>query len=468
MVVDVSGTKRRPGPGAARLLAALVVLATPWTLALVAGPAAAAETAAVPAAALGLADVLQWAGTTSTAALGAGAATAAAEAEIDRARAARLPTVDLAAQYGWRDHPVEAQAGSFSFPTSEKASGQYALDAREVVWDGGRRGLAIAAASARAEATRLGGQATVQQAQLGAVEAYLNALELAGAAQVLELRRTALRSHLDVVHDLFAHGLVARNDPLETEVRVREIEDQVAAIADRRAVAAEDLNRRLGREPREPLALPDSLPAAPPLPWTRDELAGGADAHNAGAQAAAARVRASETATALARRAGRPAVFVGATNGYVDNEYLVHQGFNTLTAGVHWNLFDGGVRAADVRQAAARTAAAGHEQAETARQIQVAVDAAWRSWEQAGRELATARANVGAAAENLRLVEDQYTEGLARSSDVLDAEALLAQSRFDAVRRHYAAYRAQAELLIAAGQDATTFYRGAGTAPAGE
>ena len=47
-------------------------------------------------------------------------------------------------------------------------------------------------------------------------------------------------------------------------------------------------------------------------------------------------------------------------------------------------------------------------------------DALWAS------KVRTARANVAASLENLRIVSDQYRAGIARSSDVLDAETLLA------------------------------------------
>lgn len=439
-------------------------------LALSAIPAVAASDsdAPMPAAPLSLGAMLEMSAAVSGEARSAAADADAALAAVDRARAAWWPTLDLLAQYTLRDHAVEAQAGDFTFPTAEQGSGQYALEAREVLWDGGRRRSAEEAARFRAEATRLGGLAAIQRAQLGALDAYLGAMELNGAAGVLVQRSEALEAHLAIARDLLDHGVVARNDVLATEVRVREIEDQLAAVADRRALAGQDLNRRLGRDPLDALTLPDSLPEAPRLARDREALVATVGDANAGVLAAAARVRAGESFRDLASRGGRPALFVGATHGYIENRFLVHQMFNAVIAGVQWNLFDGGARAADVRQASARVALADREHLEAARKAQVALDAAWRRWEQARRELATARENVAAASENLRLVEDQYGAGLARSGDVLDAETLLAQNRHDAVRLRYAAYRAQADLLVTAGLDLAEFYGGADAAPTTE
>ena len=70
----------------------------------------------------------------------------------------------------------------------------------------------------------------------------------------------------------------------------------------------------------------------------------------------------------------------------------------------------------------------------------------------------TAAENVKASEENLRIVEDQYKEGLSRTTDVLDAESVLAESRFSLAERRYRAYTKQAALLAALGEDLPAFY----------
>lgn len=384
----------------------------------------------------------------------------AAAAEVDRFRAGWWPTVDLTAQYTMRDNPVEALAGNFTIGTADKNSGEYALQVRELLWDGGRRSLAIQTADRELEAVRLGGMAAVQRAQLDAVNTYLGALELVGARRVLQLRLKALEDHERVVKDLFDQGLTARNDLLETQVRVRAVDDQIDAVADHLAVAHQDLNRRLGQEPEVVLVLPDSLPAAPELATDLPLLQQVALQDNTQLLAVRAKHEATGARLALARRAWYPSLFVGVQHGFVENSHLVHQTMNAVVAGMTWHVFDGGVRSAEVRQTQARTISAERDGVETRRAVTVQVDSAWRRMQQATRELETARTNVTASLENLRIVADQYREGLARSSDVLDAEALLAQSRYDRIRRHYAVYRAQCALLVAAGQDLADFYSG--------
>ena len=68
-----------------------------------------------------------------------------------------------------------------------------------------------------------------------------------------------------------------------------------------------------------------------------------------------------------------------------------------------------------------------------------------------------------AAEENLRIEEDQYRAGLGRTTDVLDAESVLADSRFSLVNQHYNAYLKQGVLLTVAGEDLPTFFAAVGT-----
>lgn len=409
---------------------------------------------------LDVTGVLRLAARQSRPAVVAAADSAGAAAATRRARAGWYPSLGFDGQYIVRDNPVDVGFGSLTFSQLPRRNAQFSLAARELLWDGGRRSLAVTAARRREAAVQAAGAADVQAAQLGALDAYLNALDLTGSAVVLQERLVALRAHLGIARDLLAHGLVARNDVLATEVRVREVEDATRAVANRRADAVRDLNRQLGRAPDEATALPDSLPAPPPLSGDRDALLAAGVAGNPALRAAALRLAVDRTTADLARRAWRPSLYLGAGHDWQQNDILVHPHVNSLTAGVSWDIFDGGARGADVRQADARVVAAARDRLEVERSVAVAVDGAWSAFDQVAREEQTARANVAAAAENLRIVEDQYRAGLARSGDVLDAEALLAASRFGVVTKHNATYRAQAALLAAAGQDLVAFYAG--------
>jgi len=408
---------------------------------------------ASPDAPLSPADVLRLAASASAAAVEAAADSQAAAAAVRRAQAWWWPTVSAAGSYTVQDHAQEVAAGPLLFPMGEKEFGQYQVQAREILWAGGRRPAAVRAARHGLEATRQQGRFAVQQAQVGALQAYVQAVALGQRLRVLDRRLAALREHARVVQDLFEHGLVARNDLLEVQVRADQVADARAALADKRRVALADLNRRLGRDPAAPLAVPDSLPLPPAPADSLDALLAAAACDNAGLRAAVAAEAAAGEQVRVVDRGKWPVLLATATHAWQENDVLVYPHVNSVAVALSWDLFDGGVRRADLREARARLAAARRARLEAGRAALVALRDAWTDWTRARREEATARRNAAAAAENLRIVEDQYRHGAARGSDVLDAEALLAESRFQQVDKHNDAYMALARLGVAAGKD---------------
>ena len=98
------------------------------------------------------------------------------------------------------------------------------------------------------------------------------------------------------------------------------------------------------------------------------------------------------------------------------------------------------------------------ELVEARRQAGNAAASAYREFQEALDEMATARTDVEASLENLRIVSDQYQQAYAKSADVLDAETVLAQSRFSLSDRLCRAYALQAGLLAILGEDLEAFY----------
>ena len=224
------------------------------------------------------------------------------------------------------------------------------------------------------------------------------------------------------------------------------------------AVAVQALNRLMGRTPADPLVLPEALPSPPPLPATADELKKHAEEGNQQLLALRARVQAEEAAVAMRKAESYPTVIAQASSSYQENRYLVYPNANVLFLGVSWQAYDGGVREANVREAELAVSRTQQLITDLQRQLEIQVEQAHRDYTQALREAATAETNVKASDENLRIQEDQYKSGLARTTDVLDAESVLADSRFALATQRYNAYLKQGVLLTAAGEDLPAFF----------
>ena len=315
--------------------------------------------------------------------------------------------------------------GSMVNPLADTSSWRYKVSAQYLVYDFGKRHQALGASRAREEAVGLRENGEIRRTQAEVATRYVALLHIKAQRKVLEQRRKALEDHMKSVQDLFQQGIVARNDLLRTEVALRNLGDAERALDSADAGAREALNVAVGLEPTAPLNLPETLDAPPALPWDEAgcrRLAAQSSDH---VKALRAKAKALESQVALRRSDYAPNVVTEAFHSYEQNSYTPHPHESGLYLGISWKVFDG-ARASKVRQAVFELDLGRREIQEAERQAGNAATAAYRDFQVALQESKTSEANVASAEENLRIVEDQYREGLAQSTDALDAEALLA------------------------------------------
>ncbi|MGE5345128.1 MAG: TolC family protein [Acidithiobacillales bacterium] len=413
-----------------------------------------------------LSEALQATAAQSQAAVAAGLDVRAAEEQTVRAKASYWPVLSASGNWQGRDNPIVAIFGTFEVPTTNKNFFTAEADVTELLWDGGRRSAALAISRGSEAATSLKGKADVQAAQLRGLGAYLRVLLLKAQQRVVDQRIASLEEHLRVAQDLYDQGLVARNDLLGTEVRLRVVKDQITEIGNGIAVATQTLGRLMGRPADETLTLPEALSSPPPLPDTLEGLKRRTAESNPRLEALRASLGVNQSTVKARKGESWPSFYAQYAHTYQENDFLSFPNANVFYVGLSWQVWENGSRRAAVRQAEIASRKTESEIGDLARNLDTEVDQAWRDFAQAQREAETARKNVDAAKENLRIEEDQYKAGLVRTLDVLDAEATLAESRFSLVNQHYTAYLKEGILAAAAGLDLPTVF--AGAAPADE
>jgi outer membrane protein TolC len=445
-----------------------MILVAPLLLAL-AGPSPATLT---------LPGALRQAAATSAQADVARSARAAAHAGSARVRALYLPALNVTAGYRALAREPELVSrpttlgplglGMFTIPAftvpgqvnpvEERDSWRYRATLRWLVCDFGRRGGALAASRALEDAVGFAGEDAVRRDQGEVAARYLALLDVGARRRVVAQRRESLERHLEDARSLLEHGVVARNDVLRTEVALRAVGDADQALERSSASLLEELNVAMGLPGATPQALPDSLGEPPTLPWDETTCRARAAAGNAAVKAQRAKLEALERQARVRRLDRLPNVVAEASHAWAENRYVTREDRDELLLGVSWDLFDGGAREALVHQADAEREQARRELVEAVRRSENAASSALRDYEQARHETGTARADVAATEENLRIVGDQYREGLIRGSEVLDAEATLAEARTALAERRYRAYAQQIALLTVLGEDVPAFY----------
>ncbi|WP_243287673.1 TolC family protein [Geothrix terrae] len=417
---------------------------------------------------LSLARALRLVGEQSQSAEAARSDLAGAREETAQVQGLYWPEVQIQGGYWTTDHRPELlsqpmRIGPFTvppqvFPTSDSQAWRYKASVQYLLWDFGRRSEAFSASRARESAVESSGQAGLLKAQSEVAARYFTLLNLKAQKHVLVQRREALETHLGHARALFEQGVVARNDLLRTEVALRAVGDAEHALDQAYASVLEGLNVAMGLPPGTAQELPETLAGPPALPWDEAGCRTRAREANPAVRAARAKTQALSGQATFRRRDFLPTLAAEASHTYAQNPFLTHEHETSLSIGLSWKLFDGGVRASRVRQAEAETGRARRDQQEAERQAETAAAAALRAFRQSLREVDTARLNVASAEENLRMVGDQYQEGLVRNTDVLDAESVLAESRSALEDRRYRAYAQQAVLLAALGEDLPAFF----------
>ncbi|MGE5283980.1 MAG: TolC family protein, partial [Actinomycetota bacterium] len=259
--------------------------------------------------------------------------------------------------------------------------------------------------------------------------------------------------HLRVAKDRFEAGTVARNDVLAADVQVANAEAALITAEVRVEISRSRLALRMGyRGDRSMTPAPGPYPVptgeVPPLSESlraafgkRDEL-----------RAQGAAIREGEAAADTARAEFTPTLFGLGGYSYEANDLNPHRGVYSILLGGKVNLFSGFADEASLRQSRL-TVGRRRETLEKLRdEIALEVKAAHLLVAEADKRKAVAEAAVVNAEENLRIQDERYREGMAISTEVLDAQTLFTRAKVDRQNAVYDLAEARYRLLAARGE----------------
>ena len=395
----------------------------------------------------------------------AAARVTAAERQVESADARRLPTVDLEAAVARRSSVPEAvfppsvpDLGGFVLYPDIQNTYQAGVALSQPLWTGGaiagsREASRHEADAAAAEAARVD-----DELRFLARTAYWNTLAAQAARDAAHAEVERAERLLDDARALRAAGMAVRAD-------VRGAEARAAAARVRLIEAEAEVSNRLA-ELRSLLDLPrdtdlelvDRGAHLPAPPADLEVLL--AEALDARPELAALEAR----RDALAGRSkaigapDRPQVSLGARWDVArpnQRYFPLEDDWNTSwSVGVYagWRVFAGNRTDAEVAAIDAERAAVEAEIDELERQIALDVETARRTLEAARAADLAAEAAVAAAAAREVDSSDRYTAGIATVSEVLDAQAELADAELSVARARSGAWISDAGLSRAVGR----------------
>jgi outer membrane protein len=404
---------------------------------------------AMPALADDLRDALALAYATNPTLQSARAQQRATDEGVPIARSAGLPSATSGATY---TEFIDQTSSNPLLPGRNLSAG---VDVGMPVYAGGGIKNSVRAAETRVEAGQADLRGVESDVFATVVASYMDVIL---AEAVVGFNRTnvqRLEVNLQATRDRFEIGDLTRTDVAQSESRLALARSSARSAEARLIAAREGYIQVVGKAPLE-LQTPPALPGLPASPEAAVEIA--LD-HNPDLIAANQRARAArfDVGTASAGRLPRVSVFAGAD--YSDALGSVNvpgagQSSTSATAGVRMTvpLFQGGLPAAQRRQAQAREGASIEQAIGVERAVIANVRAAYAQWQASGDVILSSQTAVSAAELSLEGVRAENTVGNRTILDILDAENELLNAQVQLATAQRNAYVAGFNLLAAMGK----------------
>lgn len=409
--------------------------------------------ASAPALADTLRDALVAAYQTNPTLESARAQQRATDEGVPIAKAAGRPSASVDGTY---TEYLKQSENSFNAPSRVFTGG---ADLGVPIYSGGAVKNRIKAAQIRVGAGQADLRATEASVFSQVVAAYMDVIRTEAIVGLNRKNVSVLQTNLQATSDRFQIGDLTRTDVAQSQSRLAVAQSDLRTAEANLAAARETYIRFVGRAP-ETLETPPPLPN---IPASAEEAASIALDSNPDLIGARERTKAAEKDIDVAGASRLPTVRLFGQGSY--NNY-----FNTLARGVASSgvsqhdsaaqagaqisipIFQGGLPAAQRRQAQATASATLEQEIATERDIIAQVRSAYTSWNASNDLIRSSKVAVDAAALSLEGVRAENSVGNRTILDILNAEQELLNAQVTLVTAQRNAYVAGFTLLAAMGK----------------
>ena len=396
------------------------------------------------------------------------------EADVQAARASRLPAADATLfGYGYsrtgssvrvQENPTgQVDAAGNVILREEKTlipgiardAYSFSTSLNQTLYDAGRRANAHRAARHGQLGAEKRLEARRAEVVAGVKQRYYELLKALELVEVQEEAVTLSEKQLENARSRLEVGLGTEVDVLRLQVALGNTQAQLINARQGVALARANLNHIMGAEIRAPLEVVRLEEAEWHRSTVPDSAAGivaGALARNPSLQRLREVAVATEHDLAVARGAWYPRV-TGRLSYSRDNEIFdrVYQDLGqnyrlNLGVSMTYNLFDGGLKQANIARARVALETARMNAEEQERAIALAIETAHLEMTRLEKILRLGEQTIKLAQEDLRLAQERYRVGKGRLLEVLDAQVEFTRTRSNLVRTRYDLKMVEADL----------------------
>jgi len=386
-----------------------------------------------------------------------------AKASVAEAKAGALPSVSAAQDVILSDDPVFAfgtklrqarfASSDFDLATLNHPSPienfAASASANWVAFDSGATQKRIRSAREAAQAADLRDGFTDQEVANSVIGLYYRTLLAESQVSTAQANLARAQEIASDIYDRVHSGLALEADGMRADLAVQNAKDDLASAQSNVSVARSELSEVIGQSLQDvSLVAPASPAVARDQPSQTDaQLSTRLDIQALDLDKASAQQR-----LASIRRTAGPQL---STFAHVEsnNPHFVSGGSGNWTIGakLEISVFDGGLRRAREREAAAQLAKVTAEKEQTLREAHNTVRTLQAQIEDLERRYATADWAIKANVEALQTSRDRYAAGLVPISEVLNGDADLSAAEFARLRTFYQLGIANSDLQLATG-----------------
>jgi len=388
-----------------------------------------------------------------------------AQANVLKSKSGFLPKVTLSETWSKTDNPLmvlgtklnqESVTPADFNPTvmnDPDALSNYntRLSVMQPVFNGGKEYLGIKQARLASEAATQDRARARQETVFNVVKAYYGLLLAKEYDKVAIQSLETSAANVKLAEARFKAGAVLQSDLLRAKVQYAEVKEMATRSGNSVKLAAANLNFAMGVPQEAEYAVEGAL-SAQDMKEGLDEMISGAFSLRPDLSSLGLNRKHAEANISQARTDYIPSLNL---MGQVDlnSDRIAGNDAKSwaVMAVLQWNLFDGLVTTARVREATANAARMRAMEEQMRSGVQLQVRQAYYNLQASLERIAATSSSVQEAEEGFRIVQKRYEAGMTTLVDVLGAENALIRSRTGALQALYDNNVAAAELKLATG-----------------
>ena len=324
------------------------------------------------------------------------------------------------------------------------------LDARLVIFDGGRTADAVNAAAYMVYASRENLKASDQSVLLSAATAYLDVRRDQKFLALAQNDVNVIEQQVKAMEDRFAVGAVTRTDVALVKARLAATKTSLAASSGRLALSKEIYRAIIGAEPVNL----QSAPALPRLPNSLAEAESIAMREHPSILAARFAEKAAEFDVSRARAASLGTVTLGGSVAYTNFDSALVQSEGTeasISLSGQIPIYNGGVLSSSIRSAAQILESRKATTQKVMRQIRQATASSWANIRVGRASITAANLQIEASQIAYDAIKEETRLGSRTTLDLLDAEQDLLSAKSNLASAQRDEYVAALNLLSSMG-----------------